>query len=69
MPKLKTKKAAAKRFKITATGKVKRTQAFTSHLMSNKAHKNKRNLRGTTMVATPDAKTIKRNFLRTKKKK
>ncbi|MCT4574733.1 MAG: 50S ribosomal protein L35 [Alphaproteobacteria bacterium] len=63
MPKLKTKKAAAKRFKITASGKVKRTRAFTSHLMSNKDHKNKRNLRGTTVVAAADAKVIKKCFL------
>lgn len=66
MPKIKTKKAAAKRFKITAKGKVKGTQAFTSHLMSNKAHKNKRNLRGTTVMADADAKVIKRCFLRNK---
>lgn len=68
MPKIKTKKAAAKRFKITASGKVKGTQAFSSHLMSNKDHKTKRNLRGTTMMAATDAKVIKRCFLRTKKK-
>lgn len=68
MPKLKTKKAAAKRFKVTATGKVKRTQAFTGHLMSNKAHKTKRNLRGTSTAAPMDAKVIKRCFLNKKKK-
>jgi large subunit ribosomal protein L35 len=68
MPKMKTKKAAAKRFKITASGRVKGTQAFTSHLMSNKSHKAKRNLRGTTMVAAVDAKVIKRCFLKKNKK-
>ena len=68
MPKLKTKKAAAKRFKITASGRVKGTQAFSSHLMSNKSHKVKRKLRGTTMVADTDAKVIKKCFLKRNKK-
>jgi len=64
MPKLKTKSAVKRRFKLTGTGKIKRTQAGTGHLLSNKAHKNKRNLRGTTMVSVAEEKNVKRCALR-----
>jgi len=67
MPKLKTRSAVKKRFKLTGTGKIKRTQAGTGHLLSNKAHKNKRNLRGTTLVSTAETKNVKRCALRTYK--
>lgn len=48
MPKMKTKKSAAKRIKMSATGKVLRTQGGKSHLNSHKASKRKRSLRGWT---------------------
>ncbi|MBQ2054117.1 MAG: 50S ribosomal protein L35, partial [Eubacterium sp.] len=45
MPKLKTKRAAAKRFKVTGTGKLKRSKAYKSHILTKKTTKRKRNLR------------------------
>ena len=45
MPKIKTRKAAAKRFKFTKTGKVKRGSAYRSHILNKKTTKRKRNLR------------------------
>ncbi len=50
MPKLKTKKAAAKRFKITATGQLKRQKSNTQHILGKKSRKRKRNLRHATTV-------------------
>ena len=49
MPKMKTKRAAAKRFKATGTGKLKRNKAYKSHILTNKSAKRKRNLRKPTM--------------------
>ena len=43
MPKLKTKRAAAKRFKVTGTGKLKRSKAYKSHILTKKTTKRKRN--------------------------
>ena len=45
MPKMKTNKSAAKRFKVTGTGKLKRNKAYKSHILTKKTTKNKRNLR------------------------
>ncbi|MBI3466613.1 MAG: 50S ribosomal protein L35 [Planctomycetes bacterium] len=59
MPKQKTHKASKKRFRVTANGKVKHRQSGTSHLMSRMSQKRKRNLRGTTVVDTVEAKRIK----------
>lgn len=59
MPKIKTNKAAAKRFKFTASGKVKMKQAFTSHLLSSKSPSRKRNLRGTTVANKSEEKKVK----------
>ena len=51
MPKMKTKRAAAKRFKVTGTGKLKRMKAFKSHILTKKTTKRKRNLRkGTDII-------------------
>jgi len=47
MPKMKTHKASRKRFRVTATGKLKRRQAGKKHLLSHKTGKRKRHLRGT----------------------
>ena len=56
MPKLKTKRAAAKRFKKTATGLLKRNKAYKSHILTKKSTKRKRNLRQATI---PDATNVK----------
>jgi large subunit ribosomal protein L35 len=60
MPKLKTHRGAAKRFKITGTGKVKRSKANKSHILTGKPAKRMRNLRTGTMVAKSDEANIKR---------
>ena len=60
MPKIKTRKAVAKRFKITGSGKVKRSMAGKSHLLSHKSAKRRRNLRGRTTAAKSDQNRIKR---------
>jgi large subunit ribosomal protein L35 len=50
MPKMKTHKGTKKRFRLTGTGKAKHRHAGTSHLATRKTHKQKRNLRGTTVA-------------------
>ena len=52
MPKMKTSRAAAKRFKLTGTGKLKRAKAYKSHILTKKSTKRKRNLRQAAMTAT-----------------
>lgn len=59
MPKLKTNKAAKKRFRFTASGKVKRSSANVNHILTKKSQKRKRQLRGTTLVHTADVKEIR----------
>ncbi|SUZ69749.1 uncharacterized protein METZ01_LOCUS22603 [marine metagenome] len=54
MPKLKTHRGAAKRFKRTGTGKFIRSKAFKQHIMTSKTTKQKRGMRGTTTVAASD---------------
>ena len=59
--KMKTHKGAAKRFKMTASGKVKRMKAYKSHILTKKTSKRKRRLRQDTTVATVgDTKRMKR---------
>jgi len=58
MPKLKSHRGAAKRFKKTASGKVKRSKAYKSHILTKKTQKRKRNLRKPTLVSTADMKKI-----------
>lgn len=58
MPKMKTHSSAKKRFKVTGSGKIKRFQAYTSHMMRNKSKKAKLNLRGSTLVSKADEKRI-----------
>jgi large subunit ribosomal protein L35 len=58
MPKIKTNRGAAKRFKKTASGKIKRSCAFTSHILTSKSRKRKRNLRAGGLIAAVDAKNI-----------
>ena len=52
MPKMKTHRGAAKRFKKTGTGKLKRAKAFKSHILTKKSAKRKRNLRKASYVST-----------------
>lgn len=59
MPKLKTKSGAAKRFKITGKGRVKRTQANLRHILTKKSTKRKRQLRGMTDTFLGDQRAIR----------
>jgi large subunit ribosomal protein L35 len=60
MPKQKTHRGAAKRFSLTGTGKVKRSKAYASHILTKKSTKRKRNLRKATVIDKKDARGIKR---------
>jgi large subunit ribosomal protein L35 len=60
MPKIKTNRGAAKRFKLTKNGKIKRKKAFASHILTKKSRKRKRNLRQATLVDKTNVKKIKR---------
>ena len=60
MPKMKTKASAKKRFKLTATGKVKAAQAGKRHGMIKRSNDFIRNQRGTTVLSEPDAKIVKK---------
>ena len=60
MPKIKTSRAAAKRFKVTGTGKLKRNKAYKSHILTKKSTKRKRNLRKDTVMDATNAKVMKR---------
>ncbi len=60
MPKMKTKRAAAKRFKMTATGKLKRNKAFKSHILTKKSTKRKRNLRKSIITDETNVKNMKK---------
>ncbi|MDO4377517.1 MAG: 50S ribosomal protein L35 [Erysipelotrichia bacterium] len=59
MPKMKTKRALAKRVKVTGTGKLKRMHAYVSHLAPRKTHKQKMHLRKSSTVSKSDYKRIK----------
>lgn len=58
MPKMKTHRGAAKRFKKTGTGKLKRSKAFTSHILTKKSAKRKRKLRKAGIVFKGDQRRI-----------
>ena len=60
MPKIKTNRAAAKRFKTTATGKLKRNKAYKSHILTKKSTKRKRNLRHATIADETIVKNMKK---------
>jgi large subunit ribosomal protein L35 len=60
MPKLKSHRGAAKRFKKTASGKFLRSKAFKRHILTSKTTKRKRGLRGTSVVSEQDPKTLER---------
>ena len=59
MPKMKTNSSAKKRFKVTGSGKIKRFQAGTSHMLRNKSKKAKLRLRGSSLVSKADTPRIK----------
>ena len=59
MPKLKTHRGAAKRFKKTGTGKIVRASAFKRHILTSKTTKSKRQMRGTQEVSPADAPKIR----------
>ena len=59
MPKKKTRKAAAKRFKLTGRGKLRRAKAFKSHILTKKTQKRKRHLRKSTVASHADEVRIK----------
>ena len=60
MPKVKTKRAAAKRFKMTGSGQLKRMKDYKSHILTKKTAKRKRNLRQATMTDATNVKTMKK---------
>ena len=60
MPKMKTNRAAAKRFKVTGTGKLKRSKAYKRHILTKKTTKTKRNLRKAAIVDATNVKTMKK---------
>ena len=60
MPKIKTNRAAAKRFKVTGTGKLKRNKAYKSHILTKKSTKGKRTLRQPTTTDATNVKNMKK---------
>lgn len=64
MPKMKTNRSAAKRFKITGKGKVSRRQANKSHILTKKTSKRKRHLRDAKIAAPGDAARVKRMLVK-----
>ena len=60
MPKIKTNRAAAKRFKVTGTGKLKRNKAYKSHILTKKSTKRKRNLRQATITDATNVNNMKK---------
>jgi large subunit ribosomal protein L35 len=60
VPKIKTNRAAAKRFRVTGSGKIKRNKGFKRHILSSKGKKRKRQLRKATTVAAVESRNIRR---------
>ena len=60
MPKMKTHRGAAKRFSLTAKGKIKRSKAYSSHILTKKTTKRKRNLRKSSFLDKSDMSGIKK---------
>jgi large subunit ribosomal protein L35 len=59
VPKIKTNRSAAKRFRVTGTGKIKRNKGYKRHILSSKGQKRKRQLRKSTLVSAVEAKNIR----------
>jgi large subunit ribosomal protein L35 len=62
MPKMKTHKGTAKRFKLTGTGKIKRANAFKSHILEKKSPKRKRGFAASSLVDKADVNVIRKNL-------
>ena len=60
MPKIKTHRATAKRFKVTGSGEFKRNKAYKSHILEKKSPKRKRNLRKATLASASDRARVKK---------
>lgn len=60
MPKIKTHRGAAKRYRVTGNGKIKRGQAYKSHILTKKSTKRKRNLRKPAYVSETEAKIVRK---------
>jgi len=60
MPKIKTNKGAAKRFRVTAQGKIKQKRAFKSHILTKKSRRRKRNLKKPNYLTIGDRKRVKK---------
>jgi large subunit ribosomal protein L35 len=63
MPKMKTHRGAAKRFKVTGSGSIRRRRAFHSHILTKKSPKRKRNLRQPVTVDQANIKAVRRQLL------
>ncbi len=63
MPKMKSNRAASKRFRLTGKGNVRRSKAYKSHILTKKTRKRKRNLRRGALVAAADVRRAKRMIL------
>lgn len=62
MPKMKTHRGSAKRFRVTGSGKIMRSKAYRNHILTKKSQKRKRNFRHETEVAVGDQKNVARNL-------
>ena len=60
MPKMKSNRGAAKRFRLSATGKIKRKKAYHSHILTKKSPNRKRNLRKAGQVHSADARRVRK---------
>jgi len=60
MPKMKSNRAAAKRFRVTGSGRVRRYKAYASHILTKKSPKRKRNLRKGGLISAAEEKRVKR---------
>ena len=60
MPKMKTRRAAAKRFTVTSTGEFKRNKAYKRHILEKKSQKRKRNMRKAALITAADHERVRR---------
>ncbi|TKJ42452.1 50S ribosomal protein L35 [candidate division LCP-89 bacterium B3_LCP] len=63
MPKMKTKRGAAKRFRFSASGKIKRKKAYASHILTKKTSKRKRNLRKASLIDNADLRRVRKMII------
>ncbi len=64
MPKMKSNRGAAKRFRVSASGKIKRHSAYHSHILTKKSAKRKRNLRKESQVSAADTRKVRKMILK-----